>query len=81
MGAWVKSQLGTAIPLVAMFAAAVAGYSRLETRQEAIAAQLNRKADASTIVRELDAIQTTLGRIEDKVDSHISQDWGPSNGH
>lgn len=80
MAAWIKNQLGTVIALVAMLAAAVAGYSRLETRQEAIAEQLERKADAATVVRELDAIQTTLGRIEGKIDAHITQDWGP-NGH
>ncbi|MDD5367377.1 MAG: hypothetical protein PHR30_18745 [Gallionellaceae bacterium] len=68
MAAWIKQQVGVVLTLLCLFAAVVAGYSRLATEQAVLCKAVERKADKEQVTRELDQIQFTLQRIEGKVD-------------
>jgi hypothetical protein len=73
MAAWIKSQVGVIVTILCLGAAAVAGYSRLETEQRALCKAIDRKADRDAVTREMDHIHTALIRIENKLDAMRGQ--------
>ncbi|MDD3444185.1 MAG: hypothetical protein PHS60_02140 [Zavarzinia sp.] len=68
MAAWFKNQIGVVVTVLGLFAAVVAGYSRLETQQAALCQAVERKADKEAVTREMDHIHAALERIENKLD-------------
>ena len=68
MALWIKQQAGVVITLLCLFAAVVAGYSRLETEQAVLCKAIERKADKEQVTRELDQIHLVLQRMEGKLD-------------
>ncbi len=69
MAAWLKNQVGLVVTVLGLFAAVVAGYSRLETQQAALCQAVDRKADKEAVTREMDHIHEALSRIENKLDA------------
>ena len=68
MALWIKQQMGVVLTLLCLFAAVVAGYSRLETEQSVLCKAIERKADKEQVTRELDQIHLVLQRMEGKLD-------------
>ena len=68
MAAWIKTNIGVMVAVVVLAAGIVAGYSRLETQQEALCEAIKAKADRQAITREMDLIHGALMRIEAKMD-------------
>ncbi len=70
---WVKKQAAVIVSISVLAGSFVAGYSRLQTQAEVLCQRIEAKADREPLLRELDAMQRRLERIEAKIDSRHSE--------
>jgi hypothetical protein len=68
---WLKGQVGTLLTAVTLLIAVGISYGQLQARQLDLCRALDNKADKAVVQREMDQIQTHLGRIEAKLDQAI----------
>jgi hypothetical protein len=64
---WLQRYLGAILTAAALLIGGAIGYGRMQE----ICTQVMAKADRETVQRETDRIQTTLSRIEQKLDDFI----------
>ena len=77
MRKWLKGNVGwmvtALLTLLVLCGGGLVTWGRIQSSTETMYTAISGKADKESVTRELDLVQTTLDRIEKKIDQHMQK--------